>query len=174
MRTVKLNLATVLKFLFFNIYSLCISSCFLIPQNSEIVNTPYKEYLGSATPANYQKIVEEVLLDHNYHIESFDNSQTGTFITTRWNVRAPYPLELELGYQDAKTKIKVIGAIDTESFSSINNYRYDCYIEVKNLVYNGRTYIEFYGSPTLKQKMDSISKIISNKFELAGQLRDSF
>ena len=49
-------------------------------QNSKVLTAPYREFLGSASPANYQRIIEEVLVNNNYHIESFDNSQTGAFI----------------------------------------------------------------------------------------------
>ena len=164
----KRTLIMVVSVLLVNFSMLFILSCFSFPQNSKVLTAPYKEFLGSASPANYQRIIEEVLLNNNYHIETFDNTQTGAFITTKWKVRDPYPAELDLGYQDVKTKIIITGSIDTQSFSSENNYRYDCYMEVKNLAYDGSVYIESYESPLFKQEMDLISKVIFNNFGLSN------
>ena len=45
-------------------------------------NIPLKYYLGVATPANYQIVVKEVLLENNYHIENYENTATSAQIIT--------------------------------------------------------------------------------------------
>jgi hypothetical protein len=67
-------------------------------------NIPFNYYLGVGTTADYQTIVNKVLLDNNYHIENYENNATSAQIITRWNIRAPYPAETDAGFFDSKTR----------------------------------------------------------------------
>ena len=65
---------------------------------------PFNYYLGLETTADYQKIINEVLLDINYQIENNENNATSAHIITRWYIRAPYPPETDAGFFDSKTR----------------------------------------------------------------------
>ena len=129
-------------------------------------NIPLKYYLGVATPANYQTVVKEVLLENNYHIENYENDATSAQIITRWNIRAPYPAETDAGFFDSKTRIFITAIIDNSTFSNNNGFGYECYMEVLNHVYSGRDreYVEFYNVPLLKSEMDHIAQTLSENF----------
>ena len=129
-------------------------------------NKPLKYYLGVATPANYQTVVKEILLENNYHIENYENNAKSANIITRWNIRAPYPAETDAGFFDSKTKIFITAIIDNSTFSKNHGFSYECYMEVLNHVYSGRDreYIEFYNVPLLKSQMEHIAHTISENF----------
>ena len=148
--------------------TLGLNGCFSVSNNAgEQENIPFKYYLGIATPANYQTIVNEVLLDNNYHIENYENNATSAQIITRWNIRAPYPAETDARFFDSKTRIFITAIIDNSTFSKNNGFGYECYMEVLNHVYSGRDreYVEFYNVPLLKSEMDHIAQTLSENFE---------
>ena len=147
--------------------TLGLNGCFAVSNNAgEQENIPFKYYLGVATPSNYQTIVNEVLLDNNYHIENYENNATSSHIITRWNIREPYPAETDAGFFDSKTRIFITAIIDNSTFSKNNGFGYDCYMEVLNHVYSGRDreYVEFYNVPLLKSEMDHIAQTLSANF----------
>ena len=67
-------------------------------------NIPFNYYHGVGTTADYQTIVNKVLLDNNYHIENYENNAISAHIITRWYIRAPYPPETDAGFFDSKTR----------------------------------------------------------------------
>ena len=147
--------------------TLGLNGCFALSNNpGKQENISFKYYLGVATPANYQTIVNEVLLDNNYHIENYENNATSSHIITRWNIRAPYPAEADAGFFDSKTRIFITAIIDNSTFSKNNDFGYECYMEVLNHVYSGRDreYVEFYNVPLLKSEMDHIAQTLSENF----------
>ena len=83
---------------------------------------------------------------------------------TKWKIRNPYYDEIEKGYLDAKTKIIINGLIDNSSFTKNNKFSYDCYMEVKNFVYNGEDYIEYYEDDDFKEEIRLIIDSLSSLF----------
>ena len=129
-------------------------------------NIPFNYYFGVGTTADYQTIVNEVLLDNNYHIENYENKTTSAHIITRWNIRAPYPAETDAGFFHSKTRIFITATIDNGTCSKNNGFSYECYMKVLNLVYSGhdREYVKFYNVPLLKSKMNHIDQTLSGNF----------
>ena len=154
-----------------SIYSILLTfglnGCFAVSNNAgKQEKIAFKYYLGVATPANYQTVVKEVLLENNYHIENYENDATSAQIITRWNIRAPYPAETDAGFFDSKTRIFITAIIDNSTFSKNNGFGYECYMEVLNHVYSGRDreYVEFYNVPLLKSEMEHIAQTLSANF----------
>ena len=63
-------------------------------------------------------------------------------MTTRWKIRDPNTDELGKGFLEARTRIYITGRIKSGTYDLYNKFRYDCYLEVKNQVFNGEEYID--------------------------------
>ena len=130
----------------FNIFIIFICvfsfSCSHFPRNdNKNIEYSNKFYIGTASTDNFQILIKDILLNNDYHIEYYDNGPISSYITTRWKIRDSYPGELDKGYLEAKTKIFIKGRIKSDSFELNNRFKYECYMEVKNLVYDGNDYI---------------------------------
>ncbi len=105
-----------------------------------------KYYLGKTSPMEFQTTVENILLYHGYIIESYDNNQTATTISTRWKIREPNSQELNAEILEIKTKFLIEGKIISDSFSINNGFNYECFLYLKNLAYKNNRYVELYNN----------------------------
>ncbi len=137
------------------IISLLTGCGFLI--NKQSVNSDrQKYYLGSANTMNYQTIIKDILLEYGYYIDEYEQDAFSSNMTTKWNVRDPFPAEEDLGHLDAKTRIVINGLVINNSYSRNGGFSYECYLRYSNLVFNGSEYVEFYNSPTLLSNIESM------------------
>ena len=69
------------------LFVVIVNGCFLmekIQSQSDLITNKY--YIGRADTKTFQKIVEKVLLDFNYHIKEYDNGPTSSLIGTQWKI----------------------------------------------------------------------------------------
>ena len=139
--------------------------CFLFDDRKD-PNSSLKQkyYLGTSSPSNFQMIVENILLYHDYSIESYDNNQTATIISTMWKVIEPDHQNIDTLTLEIKTKLLIEGRIISDSFSKENGFDYECYLYVKNLSFIGNEYIELYN--------DSLSS--KNIHQIVEEFRKNF
>lgn len=115
------------------------------------VNNKY--YIGRANTENFQKMIEEILLEFDYHIEEFDNGPTSSYIITRWKIREAFDDISNTEFKESKTRLIINGMIDNQSFEKNNGFSYDCFLEVRNFVYNGKNFIPFYKDAELNDEV---------------------
>ena len=108
--------------------------------------------------------VENILLFHDYSIESYDNNQTASIISTIWKIIEPDHQNIDTLTLEIKTKLLIEGRIISNSFSKENGFDYECYLYVKNLSFKGNQYIELYD--------DSLSS--RNIHQIVEQFRKNF
>ena len=131
----------------------CLHLAPFVKRNSEHVN---KYYLGRAGTDNFQELIEEILLRNNYQIEYFDNGPISSYMTTRWKIRDPNTDELGKGFLEARTRIYITGRIKSGTYDLYNKFRYDCYLEVKNQVFNGEEYVDYYKDKNFRNDVEKI------------------
>ena len=147
-------------------YFLIISSSCAHLRNSQKFDFKTKEkyYLGISTPSEFQTIVESILLYYGYIIESYDNNQTATTISTRWKIIEPNSNEVEKEILEIKTKLLIEGKIVPKSFSKTNGFDYECYIYLKNLAYINNQYIP----------LDKDSILFDEFHQIIDEIRSNF
>tara|TARA_Y100001970_G_C13740282_1_gene605829 strand:- start:168 stop:509 length:342 start_codon:yes stop_codon:yes gene_type:complete len=101
-------------------------------------------------------VVEKVLLEYNYHIEEYDNGPTSSFLVTRWKIRETEEFEAENKYEESKTKLIITGMIDNQSFERNNGFSYECFLEVRNFIYDGNTFVPDYKNIQLNNEINEI------------------
>ena len=139
----------------------CTSFTRNVNKNIEYSN---KFYIGTASTDNFQILIKDILLNNDYHIEYYDNGPISSYITTRWKIRDPYQGELDKGYLDAKTKIFIQGRIKSDSFKINNRFKYECYMEVKNLVFDGNDYIIFNEDENFQNEIIKVVEELRQNF----------
>ena len=131
--------------------------CFLFDDRKDPnFSLKQKYYLGTSSPSKFQMTVENILLYHNYSIESYDNNQTASIISTIWKVTEPDHQNIDTLTLEIKTKLLVEGKIISNSFSKENGFDYECYLYVKNLSFMCNQYIELYDDPLLSKNIHQI------------------
>ena len=115
------------------------------------VNNKY--FIGRANTENFQKTIEEILLEFDYHIEEFDNGPTSSYIITRWKIREASDDSSSTGFKESKTRLIINGMIDNQSFEKNNGFSYDCFLEVINFIYNGEDFIPYYEDAELNDEI---------------------
>ncbi len=123
-----------------------------------------KHYIGRSDTENFHRAIERVLFQFDYQIEEYDNGPTTSYVATGWKIRDPFADEIEKGFLEVKTKIIVNGVVDNSSFTKINSFSYNCFMEVKNFVFDGENYIEYYDDEHLKEEINYIIKSFSDFF----------
>ena len=143
-----------------------IYGCTLIKsfQNEPNKNTN-KYYIGRANTETFQQTVEKILLDYNYHIEEYDNGPTSSYLVTRWKIREPIEYEEENNFKESKTKLIITGMIDNQSFARNNGFSYECFLEVRNFIYDGSTFVPNYTNHQLKEEISTIVNRFIQTFE---------
>lgn len=144
----------------FLIIGICITlfpGCSLIKSlQSDSNKTVNKYYIGRANTETFQQVVEKVLLEYNYHIEEYDNGPTSSFLVTRWKIRETEEFEAENKYEESKTKLIITGMIDNQSFERNNGFSYECFLEVRNFIYDGNTFVPDYKNIQLNNEINEI------------------
>ena len=56
--------------------------------------------------------------------------------------------------------------IDNQSFERNNGFSYECFLEVRNFVYDGNTFVPDYKNHQLKEEINSIVKGFIQTFEI--------
>ncbi len=115
------------------------------------VNNKY--FIGRANTENFQKTIEEILLEFDYHIEEFDNGPTSSYIITRWKIREASDDSSNTVFKESKTRLIINGMIDNQSFEKNNGFSYDCFLEVRNFVYYGEEFVPFYEDAELNDEV---------------------
>ena len=133
-------------------------------QNEPNKNTN-KYYIGRANTETFQQTVEKILLDYNYHIEEYDNGPTSSYLVTRWKIREATESEDENKFEESKTKLIITGMIDNQSFERNNGFSYECFLEVRNFIYDGSTFVPNYTNHQLKEEIGTIVKRFIQTFE---------
>ena len=123
-----------------------------------------KYYLGTSSPSNFQMNVENILLYHDYSIESYDNNQTASIISTKWKVTEPDHQNIDTLTLEIKTKLLIEGRIISNSFSKVNGFDYECYLHVKNLSFIGNQYIELYDDSLSSKNIHQIVEKFRRNF----------
>ena len=124
-----------------------------------------KYYIGRANTETFQQTVEKVLLDYNYHIEEYDNGPTSSYLVTRWKIRDAIESEDENNFEESKTKLIITGMIDNQSFERNNGFSYECFLEVRNFIYDGSTFVPNYTNHQLKEEISTIVNRFIQTFE---------
>ena len=124
-----------------------------------------KYYIGRANTETFQQTVEKVLLDYNYHIEEYDNGPTSSYLVTRWKIKEPNEYEGENNFKESKTKLIITGMIDNQSFERNNGFSYECFLEVRNFIYDGSTFVPDYTNHQLKEEISTIVNRFIQIFE---------
>ena len=141
--------------------------CTLIKSfQSEPNKNTNKYYIGRANTGTFQQTVEKVLLDYNYHIEEYDNGPTSSYLVTRWKIKEAIESDEENKFEESKTKLIITGMIDNQSFERNNGFSYECFLEVRNFVYYGNTFVPDYKNHLLKEEINSIVKGFIQTFEI--------
>ncbi len=143
------------------------NSCSLLDTSLSIFKQDFKvdkHYIGKAGTENFHRGIESVLFQFGYQIEEYDNGPTASYVITGWKIREPYTDEIEKGFLEIKTRIIINGIVDNSSFTSINNFSYDCFMEVRNFAFDGESYIKYYDDKYLKEKINYIIKSFSDFF----------
>ena len=143
------------------------NSCSLLDTSLRIFKQDFnvdKHYIGKGDTENFHRGIESVLFQFGYQIEEYDNGPTASYVTTGWKIRDPYADEIEKGFLEIKTRIIINGIVDNSSFSSINSFSYDCFMEVRNFVFDGEKYIEYHDDKHLKEEVNYIIKSFSYFF----------
>jgi len=140
----------------------------LISLSEQDINSSNKYFIGRANTENFQQTIKEVLLDFDYHIEEYDNGPTSSYIVTSWKIREPYTDESNAGFEEAKTRLIIKGMIDNQSFERHNGFSYECFLEVRNFVYNGEEFVPYYGDEQLNDEILLMVKNFSNALVIDG------
>ena len=133
-----------------------IAGCGFLINKQSVIGDSQKYYIGSANTMNYQTVIKDILLEYGYYIDEYEQDAYSSNMITKWNVREPFPAELDLGHLDAKTRIMINGLVINNSYSQNGGFNYECYLKYSNLVYNGSEYVEFYNSPILLNNIESM------------------
>ena len=140
--------------------------CTLIKSfQSEPNKNTNKYYIGRANTETFQQTVEKILLDYNYHIEEYDNGPTSSYLVTRWKIRETILSNEENKFEESKTKLIITGMIDNQSFERNNGFSYECFLEVRNFIYDGSTFVPNYSNQLLGEEIRSIVKSFIQTFE---------
>ena len=86
-----------------------IAGCGFLITKEAVSGDSQKYYIGSANTMNYQTVIKDILLEYGYYIDEYEQDAYSSNIITKWNVREPYPAELDLPNLDAKTLIMIKG-----------------------------------------------------------------
>ncbi len=106
-----------------------------------------------------------MLLDYNYHIEEYDNGPTSSYLVTRWKIRDAIESKDENNFEESKTKLIITGMIDNQSFERNNGFSYECFLEVRNFIYDGSTFVPNYANHQLKEEITAIVNKFIQTFE---------
>ena len=104
-------------------------------------------------------------MDYNYHIEEYDNGPTSSYLVTRWKIKEPNEYERDKNFKESKTKLIITGMIDNQSFERNNGFSYECFLEVRNFIYDGSTFVPNYTNHQLKEEIGTIVKRFIQTFE---------
>ena len=121
-------------------------------------------HLGTATSAQFQKSVQEVIVLYGYSVKEYSNYGNYQIADTYWKNRDLYPTESDKGILEAKTKL-----LFTASNDRVDSFEYDanlfsCYLDIINRCYDGEKWIEYNDGPELQLSLDSIVEEIKNEF----------
>ena len=61
--------------------------------------------------------------------------------------------ENENKFEESKTKLIITGMIDNQSFERNNGFSYECFLEVRNFIYDGSTFVPNYTNHQLKEEI---------------------
>lgn len=121
-------------------------------------------HLGTATSAQFQKSVQEVIVLYGYSVKEYSSYGNYQIADTYWKNRDLYPTESDKGILEAKTKL-----LFTASNDRVDSFEYDanlfsCYLDIINRCYDGEKWIEYNDGPELQLSLDSIVEEIKNEF----------
>ena len=152
---------------FVSILSLFFSGCYTqtsIP--GEINRLSYRSHLGKATSFGFQEIARQTLSKYGYSIDRYDNRSSYLTIETIWKLRQPTTSEIVNGFTDSKTQIIISANLERSATSKFTADLFNCSMEIKNIVFNGIGWVEYYNSPELKSSIDKIAKDLKDEFLL--------
>ena len=124
-----------------------------------------KYFLGISSPSLFQITVESVFLDNGYSIDSYNNNQTATTVSSKWKVSEYSPQQLDNQILETKTKILVEGKIISNSFSINNGFHYECFLYIKNMGFKNNQYVELYNDSLSFEKVYQIVEEFRRTFD---------
>ena len=121
-------------------------------------------FLGRANTKNFQITCEEILQFYGYYIDTYQNDQLSSQVTTKWRVRDPYESESRTGFLEAKTRIVIKGEIISNTFTRNNGYTYNCFLLYENVGYKNNRYVLINDTPELKLDLQVIVNHLKDKY----------
>jgi len=144
-----------------------IPSCFSgSVASGELNKNAYRYYLGKVTSFGFQEIAQRILLKHGYVIDQYDNRATYLAIDTHWKIRPLTTTEVKNKFHESKTQLLLTATIDRGATSKFTADLFSCYMDVRNLCFNGQNWVDFYRSPEFKADMDLIANDIKDEILL--------
>jgi len=152
---------------FVSILSLFFFGCYTQTSISgEINRLSYRSHLGKATSFGFQEISRQTLSKYGYSIDRYDNRSSYLTIETIWKLRQPTTSEIVNGFTDSKTQIIISANLERSATSKFTADLFNCSMEIKNMVFNGSGWVEYYNSPELKSDIDEIANDLKDEFLL--------
>ncbi len=145
------------------IFSFFVIGCSYFIKNVEPDSDKF--FLGSTDTKFFQKHVEQVVLENGYTIEYYENDAFSSNIITRWKTRDPYPIDIEKGFLDTKSRLIFSAVVINNTYRRNNGFDYDCFLTVENKAFNGNNYVHYRVTGELNDYINQILKQLREKFD---------
>tara|TARA_B100001996_G_C18472638_1_gene520615 strand:+ start:211 stop:708 length:498 start_codon:yes stop_codon:yes gene_type:complete len=151
---------------FFLLYTGCYTNFDNKPNDEEY---SLRYHLGTATSAQFQKSVQEVIVLYGYSVKEYSSYGNYQIADTYWKNRDLYPAESDKGFVEAKTKL-----LFTASNDRLDSFEYDanlfsCYLDIRNKCFDGDRWIDYKDGAEFQSSLDSIVAEIKNEFLMGMQ-----
>jgi hypothetical protein len=159
------NLIVGVFFIYLSVIGLI--GCYTQPGTPEELNKiSYRHHLGKATSFGFQEISRQTLSKYGYTIDRYDNRSSYLTIETIWKLRQPTTSEIVNGFTNSRTQLIISANLERSATSKFTADLFNCSMEIKNMVYNGSDWVEYYNSPELKSIINKIAKDLKDEFLL--------
>ena len=76
-------------------------------RNTNIESTSFSEKIGNATSYDFTNKSFQHLIKYHYELIRFESNPSQLYLETSWKYRLPFKDEVQLGVEEAKTKIVI-------------------------------------------------------------------
>jgi len=132
--------------------------------NSNLESINQKYFLGRSNTSNFQTTCEELLQYYGYYIDSYDNNNMSSTVSTKWKIRDPYKSEVDQGFLEVKIKIIIEGDIITDSYNKNNGYSYNTFLAYQNVGFKNNQYVFMNENEELHNHLEIIVTHFREKF----------